>query len=332
MLFRVPKLPFRLALLAAFAAVYVIWGSTYLAIRVAVETLPPFLMSGTRFLLAGAMLYGWAARGAARPGTRAWLAAALLGALLLLGGNGGVTWAEQTVTSGMAALLVASEPLWIVLLDWLRPGGRRPGLTPVLGVALGFGGVALLLGPGALSGVAGVNLGAIVIILAASSWAVGSLYARQAPLPTNGPQSSGMQMLAGGVLLTVAGLGSGELQRLSASSLSPRGLLALAYLVVFGSIVAFSAYAWLVKHTTAARASTYAYVNPVVAVLLGWALLGEPITGRTLVAAAIIVGSVALITRAQREAHGDDVPRTATSTEPQIGGRPRVVPPSEEYA
>ncbi|MBA3947524.1 MAG: EamA family transporter [Herpetosiphonaceae bacterium] len=285
-------------MIAAFVAVYLIWGSTYLAIRVAVETLPPFLMAGARFLLAGLLLYGWtAARGASRPGRRAWIAAAIVGALLLLGGNGGVVWAEQRVPSSITALLVASEPLWIVLLDWLRPGGKRPQPLAALGVLLGFGGVALLIGPAVLQGSGTLSfISPLVIVLAALCWAAGSLYARSAPLPASGAQASAMQMLIGGFLLLLAGLGTNEMQRFASTTISLRSALAVGYLVIFGSLGAFTAYAWLVTHTTATRASTYAYVNPVVAVLLGWALLSEPVTPRTLVAAAIIIGSVVIIT------------------------------------
>ena len=295
--------PSRAALVAAFAAIYIIWGSTYLGIRFAVETLPPFLMAGARFLIAGGLLYGWSwMRGASRPTRRTWISAAIIGALLLLGGNGLVTWAEQTVPSGIAALLIASEPLWVVLLNWLRPKGRRPSLLNALGVLAGFGGVALLMGPGTITGVDAINpWGAAAILLAAGSWAAGSLYARSAPRPESGAQMSGMQMLAGGVFLLLVAIVSGEWTRFSLESVSLRSALAFGYLTVFGSLVAFSAYAWLVKHTTATRASTYAYVNPVVAVLLGWALAGEAVSARTLVAGAVIVGAVVLISVSQPE-------------------------------
>ncbi len=296
-----PSRPSPLLLIAAFAAVYLIWGSTYLAIRVAVETLPPFLMAGARFLVAGLLLYGWtAARGVPRPGRRAWMAAAIVGAFLLLGGNGGVVWAEQRVSSSITALLVASEPLWIVLLDWLRPGGKRPQPLAALGVLLGFGGVALLIGPAVLQGSGTLSfISPLVIVLAALAWAAGSLYARTAPLPASGAQTSAMQMLIGGFLLLLVGLGTNETHQLVNTTISLRSALAVGYLVIFGSLVGFTSYAWLVKHTTASRASTYAYVNPVVAVLLGWALLSEPVTPRTLLAAAIIVSSVVIITLGQ---------------------------------
>lgn len=319
-----PRRSFRPALILAFAAVYLIWGSTYLAIRVAVGTLPPFLMSGTRFLIAGALLYTWArARGAGRPTGRSWAVSALVGVLLLVLGNGSVTWAEQTVPSGMAALLVATEPLWIVLLEWLRPGGTRPPGGALLGIVLGFAGVATLIGPGAIDPAGGMSAGALAVVLAALAWAVGSLYAQHAPLPANGAQSSGMQMLTGGALLVFAGVGAGEAKQVTAVAFTLPALLAFGYLVVFGSLVAFSAYAWLVRNTTPARASTYAYVNPVVAVLLGSALLREPLTPRTAIAAVVIVGSVALITRTH--------PSTAAREQPEAA-RPGGVAAGEEIA
>ena len=288
----------RVALVSAFAAIYIIWGSTYLGIRFAVETLPPFLMAGARFLLAGALLYGWAvACGAEWPDRRAWVTAAIIGALLLVGGNGLVTWAEQTVTSSVAALLLASVPLWVVLMDWLRPRGTRPNVTSVLGILAGFAGVALLIGPGLLAGTGQINpWGAAAILLAAVSWAAGSLYARDAPTVKSGAQMSAMQMLTGGLFLLAAALVNGELADFSLNSVSLRSALAFGYLTLFGSVVAFSAYGWIVQRTSATLASTYAYVNPVVAVALGWALANEPVTARTLIAAAIIVGAVALIT------------------------------------
>lgn len=294
----IPHVPFRLKLVAAFGAVYLIWGSTYLAIRFAIETLPPFSMASVRFLVAGLAMYAWArATGAARPQGRHWAAAAAAGGLLLLGGNGGVVWAEQHVPSGLAALLVATVPLWMAVLEWARPGGTKPRAGVAAGVALGLGGVALLAGPADLVGGKPPDpLGTAVLLLASLSWAAGSLYLRRAPLP--GPQTltTGMQMVAGGALLGLAALAAGEPGRLDLGAASLRSWLALAYLVVFGSLVGFTAYTWLLKATTAARASTYAFVNPVVAVFLGWALAGEPLTARTLLAAAAIVGAVALIT------------------------------------
>ncbi len=293
-------------MLLAFAVVYVVWGSTYLAIRFAIETLPPLLMAAARFLTAGVILYAWRrARGVPAPSTRNWVAAVVVGLLLLLGGNGAVVWAEQTVPSGVAALLVAVVPLWMVLLDWLSPGGRRPGAIVGLGLAVGFAGVALLIGPGAIlrGAASGVDpFGAGVLMVGSFCWAAGSIYSRSAPLPPAPLLTTGMQMIGGGTGLLIAGLATGEASRLSLSGASPRSLLSLAYLIVFGAIVAYSAYTWLLRVVPAAQVSTYAYVNPVVAVALGWAFAGEPVTARTLAAAAVIVGSVALITIARPKA------------------------------
>lgn len=298
--------PARWKVVVAFAAVYVVWGSTYLAIRFAIDTLPPFLMAGVRFLIAGAVLFGFARlRGAPWPSWAQWRSAALIGGMLLLGGNGGVVWAERTVPSGIAALLVASEPLWIVLLDWLPPRPARPTGRVLLGLGVGFAGVALLIAPWSSSngeaGAAAVDpVGAIVIVLAAASWAAGSLYSRRAELPASPLASTGSQMLTGGVLLTLTGLGAGEAARFDPAAVSLGSVAALVYLIVFGSLVAFTAYAWLMRHVAAPKVATYAYVNPVIAVVLGWLLAGEPIGPRTLVAAAVIVGAVALLTVVRR--------------------------------
>jgi drug/metabolite transporter (DMT)-like permease len=288
----------RARLLAAFAAVYIVWGSTYLAIRFAVETLPPLLMAGVRFLIAGSILLLWARlREGAVPRKIDWRAGFIGGALLLLGGNGAVVWAEQLVPSGIAALLVAVVPVWVVVLEWLRPGGRRPRLPVFLGLALGLLGLALLVGPEALRGGGSINLvGAGVLMVGSFSWALGSLYTRGAPKPPTGSIGSGTQMFAGGVCLVVVALLTGELAQLDLAHASPRSLLGFAYLVTFGSLVGFTAYFYLLGHTTAAKAATYAYVNPVVAVLLGWAFANEPINARTLVAAAVILAGVAIIT------------------------------------
>lgn len=284
----------------AFLAVYVIWGSTYFAILIVLETLPPFLTAGVRFLTAGAVLYGlMRLRGTPAPERRHWPTAFVIGALLLLCGNGAVMWAEQRVPSGIAALLVAVEPLWIVLLSWLRPGGERPRLATALGVGLGFGGLVLLIGPDQLSTGGAVDLmGALAIVFGAFTWAAGSLYSLSAKAPASPFMTTAMNMLAGGALLILAGVLAGEPARLDLAAVSGRSLGALAYLTVFGSLVAFTAYIWLINNVSPARVSTYAYVNPVVAVLLGWAAAGEELSWRVGVAAATIVGAVALITTA----------------------------------
>jgi drug/metabolite transporter (DMT)-like permease len=283
-------------------AVYIVWGSTYLAIRFAVETMPPFLMAGVRFLVAGSVLYAFRRLHGDPPPVRLeWRSAAIVGFFLLVGGNGSVVWAEQRVPSGIAALLVGSAPLWMVLLDSLRAGGRRPGGWAILGVVLGFAGIAILVGPAQLIGIEGSVdlLGAGALTLAAFSWAVGSLYNRSAQLPASPLLGTGMEMLMGGLGLTLLGTLTGEWGRLDIAAIAPRSWWGLVYLIVFGSWVGFAAYTWLLRVAPTTLVSTYAYVNPLVAILVGNWLAAEPITLRVLVAAAIIVGSVAVITLTQ---------------------------------
>jgi drug/metabolite transporter (DMT)-like permease len=290
--------PSTLRTALAFLAVYVIWGSTYLAIRFAIETLPGFLMAGTRYVIAGSVVFAWGLRGSEeRPPARSWRDACLLGGLFFLGGNGAVVWAERRVPSGLASLLIATMPLWVVLLDWTRPRGSRPPAIVALGVALGFAGLLLLVPFGGSGSDQLVDpLGALVLVLGALSWATGSLYALHAELPESLLLSSGMEMIAGGILLLVAGGVAGEVGELRPSAVSARSILAFAYLVVFGSIVAFNAFRYLLDVSTPSHVSTYAYVNPVVAVVLGWLLAGEALTTRTLLGAAVIVSAVAMVT------------------------------------
>ncbi len=293
------EVPSVTALAAAFAALYLIWGSTYLAIRFAIETIPPFTMAGARFLTAGLALYLWArARGVARPTRRQLRDGGIVGAFLLLGGNGAVVWAEQWVPSGLTALLVATVPLWMVLLDWVWAGAARPPVGVWFGLAWGLAGVGLL--TGGLGGEAfepGAWLGAIVILFGSLSWAMGSIYTRTARMPAAPRMATAIQMLAGGLLLTGLGAGVGEWATFDLRDVSGRSWAALAYLVVFGALVAYTAYIWLLGVSTAARVSTYAYVNPVVALILGWALADEPLSGRTAVAAAVILSAVMLLNR-----------------------------------
>lgn len=294
--------PSRALVYAAFASIYLIWGSTYLGIRFAIETLPPFLMAGTRFLIAGALLYVVMRRsGVPRPTGRQWGWGVLTGALMVVGGNGGVTWAEQIVPSGLAAVLVATVPLWVVVIEWVRPGGARPGGSVLAGVVLGLLGIALLVGPQELAGGGRVNpLGAVVLFAAAFSWATGTVISHGSGHPDSPLMGTAIQMLAGGVLLWVLGSGLGEWGALTSATVSTRSLLALAYLTVFGSLIAFTAYTWLIRAAGPSRASTYAYVNPVVAVILGWALGGEALSIRTLIATAVIVCGVVLVTTYRR--------------------------------
>jgi len=287
----------RLTLIAALAAVYVVWGSTYLAIRYAIETIPPFLMASVRFLLAGLALVLWSrSRGAAWPTAVQWRTAAIVGSLLLLGGNGGVVWAEQSVPSSLVALVVAAVPLFTAIFEWLQPGGRRPDGATGLGLVAGFVGVALLLNPGARDAARVDVLGAAALLGAALSWSAGSIYSRRARGADSPLMAAGANMLLGGAGLAVAAAVTGELAALHTSAITLRSVLALVYLILFGSLVGFTAYTWLLRNTTPARATTYAYVNPVVAIVLGWAVAGEPLTPRILIGAAIILAGVITIT------------------------------------
>lgn len=281
----------RWIIVLAFAAIYIVWGSTYLAIRYAIDTMPPLIMAGLRFLIAGTLMYAWARRTAPAPTAAEWRAGAIIGALLFLGGNGAVVLAEKTVPSGTAALLIAVEPLWVAMLDALRTRTRPDGLR-VAGLLLGLGGVAILVGP-----TAGGPLGGMILILLGSlTWAAGSIYGLGAPRPRSPAMSAAVPMLTGGAILLAVGTVRGEWGGLSPAAFSTPSLLAFAYLIVFGSVVAFTAYSWLITNVSPTLVATYAFVNPVVAVFLGWALGGEVVTLRTVVGAAVIVSGVVLIT------------------------------------
>jgi len=288
--------PARAKILLAFAAVYFIWGSTYLFIRYAIETIPPFLVGGIRFLFAGSVMYAWLRlRGAPRPTRAEWRSAFIIGPLLMTGGNGGVVWSEQYVASGLVALLVAIVPLWMLLLVWARGGGAPSG-REWLGVAAGMFGVALLVDLGSGMSQGGVSpLAALVMIFSTLSWSVGSLIARDAPLPAEPLLATAMEMLAGGAGMMLIALLRGEATQLVASHVSLRSVLSIAYLAFFGSIIAFTAYKWLLNKVSPAAVGTYAFVNPVVAVLLGWMFAAEPLGVRTLAAMVVIVGAVVLI-------------------------------------
>lgn len=298
----------RARVVATFTAVYLVWGSTYLAIHYAVQTIPPFLMVGSRFLTSGTLLYCWARwRGAARPPTRQWRDAAIAGLLMLCLGNGAVSWAEQRVASGLAALLIAVVPLWVVIVDWARPHGRRPTTGVILGVVLGLAGLVILVGPSTILGHGSVDRTAALVLVGGSlAWACGSVYNRYGDRPTSAVLSTGIQMLGGSVALLVLAVLSGELRRFEPAHISPASIAGWLYLVTFGSLVGFTAYIYLLQAVAPAKASTYAYINPLIAVFLGWALAGEAVSARTLVAAAIILAGVAMITFAQSRAPAID--------------------------
>jgi len=313
---------------AALGVVYVVWGSTYLAIRVTIETIPPMISASLRFLLAGSILYAFAIRRGDRedrPTRAQWRSAAIVGALLFLGGNGGVVWAEQRIPSGIAALLVATVPLWMALIGFVGLKERLPRIA-VAGLLVGFAGTALLIRPGGEGAVD--TLGALVVVGASLSWAVGSLYSRRASLPKRPLVSASMQMLCGGVALGVAGIAGGELGRVELGDISRSSALAFLYLIFFGAIAAFSCYAWLLRVAPTSLVSTYAYVNPVVAVALGWAIVDERVEPMTFLAGAIIVLAVAMIVTARHAEEPGEVaagvpPVDEPDAEPPGMSRPR---------
>lgn len=292
--------PSRVKLVLAFACIYLVWGSTYLAIRVAVETLPPFLMAGTRFVLAGAFLYAWGTRrGVPRPTARQWRNAVIAGVPLFVMGNGGVSWAEQKFPSGLAALVVATLPAWLLLFDWLIGGRRGPRAIELIGIGLGLAGVAVLATPQE----GGSPVGVAVLTGASIAWAGGSLFTRYADRPASPVRTSGMQMLAGGVVMLALGPVLGETSRLSLAAVSVDSALAFAYLLA-AAVVVVPAYTWLLTVSSPALVGTYAFVNPVVAVALGWALAGEPMTAETGLAVVLVVAGVGLLTWPRRPGSG----------------------------
>ena len=286
----------------ALIAVYLVWGSTYLAIRFAIETIPPFLSAGIRFLVSGAVLYFWRRlSGDPAPKRVEWRSASIIGLLLLLGGNGGLVWAEQRIPSGIASLFIATTPLWMVLIDSLRPHGIRPNWLTWLGVLVGLTGIALLANPWqSHTASSPLDLIGIVVLLAAAlAWSIGSLYSRKASLPSSPLMGTGMEMLAGSLGLFAFGTLTGEWSHFNLATISLRSLGGLAYLIIFGSWIGFVAYTWLLRNAPTPLVSTYAYVNPVVAILLGSIVVHEPLEGIEIISALIIIGGVVLITTAK---------------------------------
>jgi drug/metabolite transporter (DMT)-like permease len=293
-----PHAPARPGLLwLSFAAVYMLWGSTYFFIRVGVETIPPFLLAGLRHMIFGFTLYP-VFRSITReePTPSEWRTTVVTGLLLLLCGNGVVSWAETRVPSGIAALLVATVSLWMVLIEWLRPGGVRPAARALVGFVLGFGGIALLVGPSQFGNSERVDpFASLALVLASLAWASGSIYARHHPTPHSPLLGASMQSISGAVGLWIVALFTGELREFRLAQVSLRSGLAVLYLVIFGSALGFSAYVYILRHSTASRVATYAFVNPVVALFLGWFLVGEPLTLRTLLASGTILAAVLLV-------------------------------------
>jgi len=312
--------PRRFFILLAFAALYLIWGSTYLAIRFAIDSIPPLLMAGTRFLIAGVVLYAGARiSGAPRSSRVEWRTALMVGACLLLGGNGGVTLAEQYVPSGLAALLVATVPIYIALLGWLFGMSKRPSAIASAGLAGGFVGVSVLIGPALHFSTTGESpqawIGMTILLCSSLIWSAGSLYSRTAKNAPSPFLAAGQQMLCGGALLTLVGMVTGEWRHFAPRQITAQSLGAFVYLVFIGGIIGYVSYAWLLRYCEPAKVATYAYVNPIVAVLLGAVFAGETLSVRTLVAAALIIGSVAMVITVQQR-KTKDVPLLAGLPEP----------------
>ncbi len=306
----------RWLIIAAFAAIYFIWGSTYLFIGFAVKTIPPHITAASRFVFAGLALYAFLRwRGVPAPKLIHWRSAIIVGVLLLALGNGSVSTAETLLPTGLAALVIALVPLWMVLLEWLRPGGSKPHNGVLAGVTLGLIGMALLIGPSSFGLDRPLNpIGVVILISASLSWATGSVYSRHAPLPESPLMLTAMEMIAGSCVLLLMSVGLGEWSQFRLQDVSPLSLGSLIYLTLFGSLLAFSAYVFLLQVSSPAKVSTYAYINPVVAVFLGWLLNGEVITPLTLIASATIIVAVAIITYFQTRPmpKPEPTPRTAS--------------------
>lgn len=299
-----PPAPSRAKLIAGFLIIYVVWGSTYLAIRWGVATIPPFVLGAVRFLIAGSLLYAFTRwRGAPAPNALQWRNSAIIGALLLFVGNGAVSWASQRVPSSMASLLVATVPLWLVLCETAQ--GKRAGAAQWLGVGIGLVGVGLLVMPanGQWSNAAVDPVGGIALVLGSLSWTIGSLFSRTAVLARPAALAISMQMLVGGALLAILSIVSGELSHMDRAAISLTSLMSLLYLIVFGSLIGFSTYMWLLSVASPAAVGTYAYVNPLVAVLLGVVLAGERLPPQAVVAMLVIVGGVAMVSLGERLRH-----------------------------
>ena len=294
----------RTRIILAFAAVYVLWGSTYLFIKYAIDTIPPFMLGASRFIVSGGILYALARwRGAPRATSMELRLAAITGVLMLGLGNGGVMLAEKTVPSGVVALIVSSVPIWVVLIDWLRPKGVRPRRAMFAGLALGVVGMVILIGPKAIIGEGNVDeVGTLILLAGSIAWSIGTLMTRWSTRTGSPLVFAALQMLAASAAMFIMSLVTGDWRQFSWSGLSALSAFSFWYLVIAGSIIGYTAYVYLLGVVSAAKASTYAYVNPIIAVVLGWLFANEPLGGRTLIAAAVILGGVAIITSSQSSA------------------------------
>jgi drug/metabolite transporter (DMT)-like permease len=299
---RLSSLPSTWLVIAAFAAIYVIWGSTYLAIRFAIESIPSFMMAGVRFMLAGGLLYLLARRsGASHPSLVHWRGGAIQGGLMFLIANGAIVKAEHVVPSGVTALIIATVPLWVAVLGWLFFREGRPDFRLTVGLAIGMAGIALLVVPGDFLSGTHIDMGGtLLLLLSAFAWASGTLASRRLPAPSTPLMGAALNMLTGGAMLLVLSIVSGEFATFTPSTVTAQSLGAFVYLVLFGSVVAFGSYMYLLSVVAPSRVATYAYVNPVIAVFLGWSLGEEDLTVRTLVGAVVIVTAVVMITSRRR--------------------------------
>lgn len=282
----------------ALITLYIVWGSTYLGIKVAIETIPPFFHASLRFLVSGLILLAWQkAAGQAMPTRKQWVSTAIIGTLLLLGGNGLVAWAEQFIPSGIAALIIATVPLWLVIMEAVRPGGIKPSWQAIVGLVIGFVGIFILAGPAEISGSQTEfnPLGVAALLIATVLWALGSIYSKSADLPKASLVTTGAEMLMGSISLMIISLLTGELNNWDPSGVSARSITGLVYLITIGSIVGFGSYIWLLQNAPISLVATYAYINPIVAVILGYFLGNEPLEPRTWIATAVIIGAVIFI-------------------------------------
>jgi drug/metabolite transporter (DMT)-like permease len=295
--------PLRAQVVLAFFAIYIIWGSTYLAIRYAVETIPPLYTAGFRHLVAGAILLAWCARKKLRP-TRAQLrASVIIGGLFFLGGHGALHWAEQRINSGLASLLIATEPIFVFVLAAAAEKRWRVNARLLAGIALGLGGVALLFGKSTLLSGPGMATAAVVTLLGAVSWALGIVYSRKSHLSGHPLLLSALSLISGAILLLLAGTVAGEGRGFHFADVSHRSWIALVYLILFGSVIAFTAYNWLLEHYSPTLVATHTYVNPIVAVLLGWLLAHETVTLNVAIAGAMVIAAVVLVDRGMTRLH-----------------------------
>lgn len=305
----------NLSIILSFATIYLIWGTTYLAIRLGVETIPPFLLAGVRFVIGGLLIYAIARIfGASKPSFRQWKFASLIGFLLVVGGNGLVTWAEVTVPSGLTALLIGMVPLWIVLIEWIHPNGSKPSAAIIFGLLLGFGGVWQLISPSDTGMTSEIDkTGAFIIVIATISWALGSVYSKFVPQHESKFVGAGMQMISGGFILLILSFFTNEFNNFELAMVSMKSIWSLLYLITLGSF-AFAVYIWLFTATSPSKIATYAYVNPVIALLLGNIIAGEYISSWTIGCSVVILFAVVMIISSKKKKTilNDEIFRPAT--------------------